>query len=443
MDTRTVQALIRFGLGRRGGEAAPGNPDAWLARQLDGPDPALAVPGSSFADGLIALREDREEREALKLTGVPPGAPGAESAPHRVRDMIRADGKALADHVLGTDMPFRERLVWFWANHFTVSVRRPECAALVMPFLREAIRPNVNARFVGMLFAVMRHPAMLTYLDNAQSIGPNSPVGLKTHRGLNENLARESLELHTVSPAAGYTQADVTEYAKLLTGWSFAPNYNPPQFLFRLNAHEPGPKTVMGHTFPAGAEGGIAILTWLGTHPATYRNIATKLVRHFVADSPPHADVARIEAVLRATGGDLKAASLELTRLPDAWTPMAKLRSPWDYVVAVARALDLPPDKRPEPAGIMAKLGQPPFNAPLPNGWPDTASEWSAPETLLRRIDWAYDVTGHAGDVDAAALAETTLGPLARPDMLKEITRAGSRRDALTLLLTSPEFQRR
>jgi len=294
-----------------------------------------------------------------------------------------------------------------------------------------------------MLFAVMRHPAMLLYLDNAESIGPNSPAGLRTHRGLNENLARESLELHTITPAAGYTQMDVTEYAKILTGWSFAPNYDPPQFLFRLNAHEPGPKTVMDHTYPGGAEGGIEILQWLGTHPSTYRNIAIKLVRHFVADAPPPADVARIEGVLRATGGDLKAASLELIRLPGAWQPLTKLRTPFDYVVAVGRAIDLPAEHRPEAPGVLAKLGEPTFAAPLPNGWPDTAADWSAPETLLRRIDWAYDVSAQASNIDAAQLADETLGPLASPDTLTQISRAGSRRDALTLLLTSPEFLRR
>ena len=185
------------------------------------------------------------------------------------------DENAMAE----TDAPYRERLVWFWANHFTVSLRRGEVSAVLMPFIREAIRPHVNGRFADMLFAVMRHPAMLMYLDNAASIGPNSPAGLRSHRGLNENLARECLELHTLSPAAGYTQNDVTEFAKVLTGWSFDINYNPPQFVFRLNAHEPGPKTIMGQTFNHGAEGGIAALTWIADHPATHRHLATKLVR--------------------------------------------------------------------------------------------------------------------------------------------------------------------
>ena len=363
MDTRTAQALVRFGLGRRGTEPLPADPAAWLAGQLDGTDPACAI-GPSAADGLIALRDDQKDRRDRKQ-----GDPDAPQ-PTRVRDMFRSDVTAVFENVMSTQTPFRERLVWFWANHFTISLRRGECTPTALPFIREAIRPYVNGRFVDMLFAVMRHPAMLMYLDNASSFGPDSPAGQRSHRGLNENLARESLELHTVSPAAGYTQQDVTEYAKILTGWSIAIEYNPPQFLFRLNAHEPGPKTMMGQNFPAGAGGGIAALTWLADHPWTHRHLATKLVRHFVADDPPPADVARVEHVLTATKGDLKAASLELTRLPSAWQPLTKLRTPMEYVVAVMRALDLPPDKRPNLYGVMGGMGQPFLSAP--------AAQWLA-----------------------------------------------------------------
>jgi uncharacterized protein (DUF1800 family) len=436
MEQRTAQALVRFGLGRRGTEPLPTDPAAWLAGQLDGTDPACAA-GPGAADGLVAFREDNKDRRDRKQ-----GDPNAPQ-PTRVRDMFRADALATVAHVLTTPTPFRERLVWFWANHFTVSLRRGECTATALPFIREAIRPYVNGRFVDMLFAVMRHPAMLAYLDNAGSIGPDSPAGLRSHRGLNENLARESLELHTVSPAAGYTQQDVTEYAKILTGWSFEITYNPPQFLFRLNAHQPGPKTLMGQHFEHGAAGGIAALTWLADHPWTHRHLATKLVRHFVADDPPPADVARIEQVLRATKGDLKAASLELTRLPGAWQPLAKLRTPFDYVVAVWRALDLPLDKLPSLNGVMGGMGQPFLNAPLPNGWPDTAADWSGGESLLRRVDWAYGVAAQAADRDPAEVATNALGPLLQPATLDQMKHAGSRRDAITLLLSAPEFQRR
>ncbi|HEY2134168.1 MAG TPA: DUF1800 domain-containing protein [Acetobacteraceae bacterium] len=431
MDVQAAQALIRFGLGRRGTEDLPADPQAWLAAQLDGPDPALAMPGTSTADGLAALQALRhtpaEQRKDI----------------HPLRDIFRADAAQAMDTMLTTDTPFRERLVWFWANHFTVSVRQGQIAEITGAYVRETIRPHVNGRFRDMLFAVMRHPTMLMYLQNAQSVGPNSIAGLRQHRGLNENLARENLELHTLSPASGYTQADVTEYARILTGWSIQLNQPPAGFLFRPNAHEPGPKTLMGQTFPAGEAGGIAALTWIADHPWTHRHLATKLVRHFVADDPPPEAVKRVEGVLRDTHGDLKAASLELIRLPEAWQPLTKLRTPQDYVISVLRALDLPADKRPDAHGAMNALGQPFFNAPLPNGWGDTAQDWGGPETILRRVDWAYGVSARAGQIDAADLANDNMGPLLRAATLDQIRGAGSRREAMTLLLTSPEFQRR
>jgi uncharacterized protein (DUF1800 family) len=373
MDTHAAQAVIRFGLGRRGAEPVPADPSAWLAAQLEGPDPALAAPGRSAADGLVAIRTQRQIK-------------GDSTGEKPIRDVFMADAEQALGIVLTTDVPFRERLVWFWANHFTVSVRRPECAALAGAFVREAIRPHVNGRFGEMLLAVMRHPAMLLYLDNAQSIGPESRAGERQHRGLNENLARESLELHTVSPAAGYTQADVTEYAKILTGWSIDMRGDPPGFLFRPFAHEPGEKVLMGRRFPAGEGGGAEALAWLADHPATCRHLGEKLARHFVADQPADAVVTRLARVLRDTQGDLKVVSLELVRMPEAWTPLAKLRSPGEYVVAVLRALDLPMDKRPNVAGVMSGLGQPFFSAPLPNGWPDTAADWAGPEAIITRL---------------------------------------------------------
>jgi uncharacterized protein (DUF1800 family) len=429
MDVRTAHALVRFGLGGRGSEEPPADPVSWLARQLEGPDPALAAPGHSAADGLAAIREKRAKQ--------------GDDTVHPVRDIYAADSKLALDTLLTTETPFRERLVWFWANHFTVSLKRGECAATAHAFIREAIRPHVNGRFEDMLVAVMHHPCMLMYLDNAQSIGPNSRAGQRQHKGLNENLARESLELHTLTPASGYTQSDVTEYAKILTGWSLELNNPPPGFVFRPNTHEPGPKTVLGRTFPEGQAGGDAILAWLAQHPATYKQLATKLVRHFVADDPPAQAVARIDNVLRNSRGDLKAASLELIRLPEAWQPLTKLRSPADYVIAVARALDLPEGNRPNVQGVMAGLGQPLLSAPLPNGWPDTAADWAAPESVLRRVDWAFDVAARAGALDPATVADATLGPLLPASTADQVRRAGSKREAFALLLASPEFQRR
>ena len=199
----------------------------------------------------------------------------------------------------------------------------------------------------------------------------------------------------------------------------------------------------MDHSYPPGSEALDAALAWLAHHPATQRNLASKLVRHFVADQPPPAAVARIAAVLRDTGGDLKAAALALTRLPEAWQPLTKLRSPADYVLAVVRAMDLPTARRPQVREGMAGLGQAVLNAPLPNGWPDTAQDWSSPEAMMRRIDWAYAAAGRGAGLNPVEVAENTLGPLLDAATSSEIARAGSRREAMTLLFSAPAFQRR
>lgn len=428
MDTAAANAAIRFGLGRTPGQDPGPNPAAWLQRQLAQPDPA-PVAGSTLADAVAALRHDRDARRAQQQAG-------------EARQLFRTEADALLAWAVATPAPFRERLVWFWSNHFTVSTRAGMVAPLVGPYVREAIRPHVTGRFADMLLAVMRHPAMLIYLNNARSAGPNSPAGQRSNAGLNENLARECLELHTLGAAAGYTQADVTEFARVITGWSVQ-REDPPGFRFRPMMHEPGEKTVFGRRFPEGEQGGVQALLWLADHPATHRHLATKLVRHFVADTPPPDAVRRVEGVLRDTRGDLGAAAAELVRLPAAWQPLTKLRTPQEFVVAVVRAAALPPDRLPALAGLVAGLGQPAFGAPLPNGWADAAVDWAGPEAVLRRVDWAYGFANRPELPEPMQLADAALGPLLLPATAAALVHAGSRRDAITLLLTSPEFQRR
>lgn len=446
MDIQTAQALVRFGLGRRGDDPLPADPRAWLLGQLRGPDPAQIASAPSTAKGLAAAAADRarkrEARLAMRASASaerPAGRPG----PTEAHAIYEADAQAELANALTTPAPFRERLVWFWTNHFTVSIRQGGCQPLVGAFIEEAIRPHVTGRFETMLTAVMHHPAMLLYLQNAESVGPDSPAGRRSHRGLNENLARECMELHTLSPAAGYTQADVTAFARILTGWSVQERGPSPGFVYRDMAHEPGRVTFMGLPFPSGEAGGEAALTFLANHPSTHRFLATKLVRQFVADDPPPDAVRRIEGVLRDTRGDLGAASAALVDLPGAWQPGAKFRTPQDFVIASARALGLDGAAIPNLAGTLAGLGQPVWNAPAPNGWSDQATDWAGPEALMRRIDWSYGFAGRIGNRDPAELAEATLGPLLRTDTLSAMRHAGSRREAFTLLLTAPDFQRR
>lgn len=432
MDLRTAHALVRFGLGGGAGPP-PADPAAWLLTQLQTPVSAIAGPSTaeepSTAEGLAALRADREDKTT----------PGEA----RGRALYQAQGQAAMGRAVTTAAPFRERLVWFWANHFTVSLRRGQCAGLLGAFVQEAIRPHVTGRFQDMLLAVMRHPAMLLYLDNAGSIGPNSPAGQKGRRGLNENLARECLELHTVTPASGYTQGDVTSFARILTGWSFEAKIDPLGFVFRPRVHEPGEHMLMGYAWPEGEEGGTAALRMLANHPSTYRHLATKLVRHVTVDTPAPASVQKIETILRVTRGDLGAAAAGLVHLPDAWAPGTKMRSPMELLVAAFRALAVPDGAAPPYLGILAGLGQPLWSAQAPNGWPDFAAGWTGPEAMMRRVDWAFGVSQRVGERDPIDIAASALGPLLRPATRDAMRQAGARREAMTLLLSSPEFQRR
>jgi len=438
METAAFTALNRFGFGRRAGEPAPANPRQWLQDQLAGAD-ATQQPGALDTQAALAVVANQlEMRHDAKLANAQPNM-----IAHPVGDLAKQEIQGLLSQALMTQTPFRERLVWFWANHFTIANKTLVTAATCGAYVREAIRPHVTGRFSDMLLAVMRHPAMLNYLNQEHSAGPDSAAGQRRHLGLNENLARESLELHTVSPASGYTQADVTNYAKILTGWSFDGRQPPIGFHFRQQMHQPGEIEVMGRTWPAGEEGGIAILAWLGTHPATYTHLAAKLVRHFVADDPSPADVARIRTVLAETQGDLGSAANALIELPAAWQPQQKLRTPQDYVLAALRATGATPDTAPNLQAMCTGLGQPLFQAPFPIGWPDRAADWSGPEAMLQRVDFAYGLSGRNANTDPIELGQETLGPLLSQNTLGQIRAAGSRRDGLTLLLSSPEFMRR
>lgn len=444
MTLTASQAMIRFGLGGRPEQEPPADPRAWLLGQLDGPDPALADPAfASLPSGAAALRTlkaDRQERKRIVRAGLSL----KDHFKPRSRDLFRSESAAQPSWALRTSAPFRERLVWFWANHFTVSLHQGATAPLVGPFLREAIRPHVTGNFADMVLAVERHPAMLLYLGNAFSVGPDSPAGCRRHRGLNENLGRECMELHTVSLRAGYSQADVISMAKLLTGWSIDPDAEPTGFRFRRFAHEPGPQTLMGRRFQPGEEGGIAALRFLATYHTTWAALATKLVRHFVADQPPPASVKHIATVLADTNGDLGVASAALVDLPEAWTPGTKIKTPTEYFISVGRALGRTRVPAPAALGALRRLGQPLWAAPLPNGWSDRGADWSGSDAVLARVDFAYTVAGRRHVHDAPeTVATAALGSHLRPETLGAVTTAGSPREALALLFASPEFLRR
>jgi uncharacterized protein (DUF1800 family) len=350
-----------------------------------------------------------------------------------------------------TDKPFAERLVWFWSNHFTVSAMNGGAASLVGAFEREAIRPNIAGTFEDMALAATHHPAMLLYLNNAQSIGPNSPAGKRAGKGINENLGRELMELHTLGVDGGYTQADVIALAKILTGWSIDRQGGSTGFRFYPFRHEPGDIVLRGKTYAAdGEEQGVAAIRDLARDPATARHIAKKFAAHFIAGDPPPASVARLEKSFRDTGGNLKALARAVVEDLAAWKPgNGKMRSPVEYTAAAMRMLGWPRggDREKQVKGVMAAtrmMGEFPFAAPSPKGWPDTSAAWSGPDAMLNRIEWAKELAARLPqNIDPKQLAGIGLGPLLQPSTRAAMNSAATQDDAVALLLCSPEFQRR
>jgi uncharacterized protein (DUF1800 family) len=317
-------------------------------------------------------------------------------------------------------------------------------------FEREAIRPHVLGRFGDMLKAVEQHPAMLFFLDNQQSLGPDSRAGQNRNRGLNENLAREIMELHTLGVGGGYTQDDVTSLARIITGWTFAGRQaqlgQPGTFVFNANAHQPGPQPVMGKTYEAGGVAqGEAVLADIARHRSTAKFIATKFARHFVADDPPPALVTRLQDSFAKTDGDLKALALTLVDSGEAWdAPLTKVRSPYEFLVASGRLLARIPEDPTRYLGGLNVLGQPLWSPAGPNGFPDTNAAWAAPEGMKLRLDIAAQIASRLAEgIDPRDLLEVAAADAASEETRRTIEHAESRQQALALLLMSPEFQRR
>ncbi len=364
---------------------------------------------------------------------------------------FRAEALARFQRATLVEAGFVERLVTFWSNHFCVSASKGgQVRILAGAFEREAIRPHVLGRFADMLLAVEQHPAMLLFLDNQQSLGPNSRAGINRKRGLNENLAREILELHTLGVGGGYTQEDVTSLARIITGWTLiGPEGrlgDPGTFVFNVNAHEPGPHALLGKTYAdTGLTQGHDALKDLARHPSTAKFIATKLVRHFVADDPPPALVARLAQRFAKTDGDLKAVALELLDADEAWkAPLTKIRSPYEAVIATGRMLARVPEQPLRYLGNLNVLGQPLWSPAGPNGFADTNDVWASPEGIKLRLDLAAQIASRIGDAfDPRELIEVIAGAAASKETQQTIERAESRQQAMALLLMSPEFQRR
>lgn len=343
---------------------------------------------------------------------------------------------------ISSSAPLLERLTFFWSNHFTVCADRPETIGFCGAYENEAIRPYILGTFPDMLKAVIRHPAMLLYLDNARSFGPKSLTGRKTGKGLNENLAREILELHTVGVDGGYQQQDIIEFAKVLTGWT---TNRFMQFHFDGYRHEPGQKQILGHVFQDnGRLEGEQVLEMLALHPSTARFLARKLCQHFFSDTPPAALINRIATLYLHHKGNLRPVYLELLEAEEAFSPQFdKFKTPNEYVISVLRTAGLDLDAS-QGIHTLESLGQEPYKAGSPAGWADRAEAWSSGDQLNRRIEWARSLVGliskHQTVTDFWELA---IGPVSSSRTAFLVKNAPTKEDAFALILISPEFQRR
>ena len=508
-------ALHRFGLGPRPGSIAAiaSDPRGALLAELDRTDagrlvdPDLLTSGTAARAAFAYQQAQRAARQAERAAqqANPQGAAGPPAemkpgeqpalAPRRnpgpgVPQQIYLDeAKARIAAALGAETGLSERLVWFWSNHFCVSADKGNVRQICGAYEREAIRANVLGRFDDMLLAAESHPAMLIYLDNARSIGPDSVAGMRQRRGLNENLAREILELHTLGVRSVYTQEDVTRFAKVITGWTVVPFRRDPtraalaseasgqrgdsivrahsasedarkraydtrpepgssarggEFEFNPRTHQPGSQTVIGKSYAdTGFEQGRAVLATLARHPATAKHLAGKLARHFVADEPPPALVERLAKRFLATQGDLKEVAKTLLTAPEAWeAPRAKLKRPGEWVIGALRAVGVTaPDIRPV-MQAQNLLGEPLWRPAAPKGFADESAPWL--DGLAQRLDIANQLARRAGgEADPREVFEEALAPLASTETRQAVTRADSRPQALALLFMAPEFQRR
>jgi uncharacterized protein (DUF1800 family) len=467
-------ALHRFGLGPRAGSIAviASDPRGALLAELDRAGAGRIGNGDLLTSGTAARvafayqqaqRAARQAERAAQQANAPssggsppemkdqsatPPAPMRNPGPGVPQQIYLSEAKARINAALDAEIGFVERLVWFWSNHFCVSADKGNVRPICGAYEREVIRANVLGRFSDMLLAVESHPAMLIYLDNARSIGPDSIAGLRQKRGLNENLAREILELHTLGVRTVYTQEDVTRFAHVITGWTFVPFRQDPvrggEFEFNPRMHQPGAQTVIGRSYPdAGLQQGRAVLAALARHPATASHVAAKLARHFVADEPPPALVERLAKRFLATQGDLKEVAKAMVAAPEAWeAPRARLKRPGEWVVGMLRAVGVtPPDIGP----VMQAhnlLGEPLWRPPAPNGFADESAPWL--DGLTQRLDIANQFARRLGaEADPRDVFEQALAPLASTETRQAILRAESRPQALALLFMAPEFQRR
>jgi uncharacterized protein (DUF1800 family) len=439
-----AQAFNRFGFGGRPDDIVPTSPMAWLSNQITCADTAPTAGGSlpSLPQAMTMVNT---------VVTLPFLSAQQEAATALMWVAMIAEEQSFLANAITTKTPFRERLVWFWSNHYAVMAgANGPLLALSGTYIRDAIRPNMTGTIAQMLQAAVLHPAMIYSLNNNLSIGPQSAMGITHTRNgnpvsINENLGREVLELYSVGVNAGYTQADVDALAYLLSGIdvNLVPGstqgtiYNPQKA-------QPGNFTLMGITYPGTQAGLMGALQMLGTHPCTYAHLATKLVAHFTSDTPTAADIAVVTKALQNSGGSLPAAHQAIIGLQNAWVPFQKLRIPADLVVAAARAINTTPATMPSNLNYWTRvMGQPTWCPPFPNGWSDEAAPWCGPAPALLRAGWANYFAGTVLGITAPQAMAASIGPLMTATSTNLINGSTNVREQLTMLFCCPEFQRR
>ncbi len=415
--------LNRLAYGARPGEVdsvARTGVMRWIEQQFDPdriPDRMLAERERGFkildydrADLAQRYRDATRERQRMQrertLAGDSTRVRGANGPMRELRELGGEMQQLAILRAALSERQLREVMVDFWTNHFNVFVNKGADRFLMPSYIEETIRPRALGRFEDLLIATAQSPAMLFYLDNAQSVAPGSspPGPLSAWRrggmkgkprstGINENYARELLELHTLGVDGGYTQQDVIEIARIFTGWSIERPERGAGFVFHDWAHDYGDKHVLGVTFRGeGKEEGIKLLEFLADNHATMHHVSAKLCARFVADEPPDGCVDAAVAAWQKTRGDIRAVLRAIFTSPDFWSPQAfraKVKTPFEFVVSAVRATGADPDDSPGLAQVVARLGEPLYQQPAPTGYAENEAHWVNSGALLARVNAA------------------------------------------------------
>ncbi len=457
MSNHAVIATNRFGLGAKPGELQNvDSPKRWLIKQLDVPSSSLfndELPHSNDISKKLAemrVLKTKFKKDNMKMSKRMENRNSSEfsmlsSIKKYPRETYRLLASASLMNSIESDTSVQWRLLDFFSNHFSVTAQGPFLTALAPTLEREAIAPHLLGNFSDILMAVCKHPAMLLYLNNERSFGDNSKLG-KRDKGLNENLAREILELHTLGVNGGYNQTDVTELAKGITGWSIA---NPAKekevgFKFRVNGHEPGTRHLLGKRFTlSGLAQGESMLKYIADQKATANHLCLKLAKHFISDEPSPVLVNKLIKTWLSTSGNIKAVMVTLINSDESWEVESnKFKTPREFIVSTIRAIGLKKVKSKQLLYALKELGQQPFQADSPAGYSDAQNDWNGSSALMARIDLSSQFASRRF-INSEKIIKNSFNGNVSKLTYETVMRAESRSQSAALLLMSPEFQRR